>query len=55
VSSADFECHAYEWNGKHYNYGLHCIVGAVYWEDGTVSWQPSCIFCGKTYPIPPPA
>lgn len=29
------------------NYGLDCVTGAVYWEDGHQTIVTNCVFCGK--------
>lgn len=31
----------------HPNYGLPCVTGAIYWEDGEVTLATNCVFCGR--------
>ncbi|HLW51274.1 MAG TPA: hypothetical protein VKW06_00395 [Candidatus Angelobacter sp.] len=30
----------------HPNYGLPCVGGWIYWEDGEVTFSERCVFCG---------
>ena len=40
-------CHAGGRGGGHRNYGYPCVRGAIYWEDGSVTDCPNCVFCGR--------
>ena len=33
--------------GGHANYGLPCVTGFIYWEDGSETQATNCIFCGR--------
>jgi hypothetical protein len=33
------------------NYGLPCVTGALYWEDGSITIATNCLFCGKELPL----